>query len=61
MFTIVYESIHKNYDKFIFNITSICLYIILSKIAKKIKTEKGMKEKNKETTKEEQEKSEEMS
>ena len=31
------------------------------KIAKKIKTEKGMKEKNKETTKEEQEKSEEMS
>lgn len=59
MFTIVYESIHKNYDKFIFNITFIILNI--KKIAKKIKTEKGMKEKNKETTKEEQEKSEEMS
>ena len=55
----VYKSIHENYDKFIFNIT----FIILNtkKIAKKIKTEKGMKEKNKETTKEEQEKSEEMS
>lgn len=59
MFTIVYESIHKNYDKFIFNITLIILNI--KKIAKKIKTEKGMKEKNKETTKEEQEKSEDMS
>lgn len=59
MFTIVYESIHKNYDKFIFNITLIILNI--KKIAKKIKTEKGMKEKNKDTTKEEQEKSEEMS
>ena len=56
MFTIVYKSIHENYDKFIFNITFIILNMIeITEKSKNSKNKREEKEKNR------GEKSEEMS